>query len=284
MRYQIPKQNSNPTKFEIKSLYGLDAEEARAMKERMKWELTDAEYFLFLFKPIDRKIVKRFIPPPLELIPKVPLMNIFIQQLTLNGGKGNDSLNYGYYESILGALVSYKGKAGFYAISIQIESDIGAMVGREMFGTAKKVGQFEHERNGDNFSWKVMRRGITLIEASGQIMEEESDPSNIVKLMENPNYHLHQNMGTFEGSPYAYPPRLMKMNTGIKKIHKMRACDNVKMVYHESPFDPICLMQPKEIYAVTYMNADTFIDTISPLEDLDPEEMLPFLFAKLDPF
>ncbi len=284
MKYQIPKSNPNPTKFEVKPLYGLDPEEARAMKERLKWELSDAEYYLFLFRPKDRKIVQRFIPPPLKLIPKTPLMNIFIQQLTLNGGKGNDSLNYGYYESILGALVTYNGKPGFYAISIQIESDIGAMVGREMFGTAKKIGQFEHEKKGNNFSWKVMRRGITLIEASGQIMDEESDPSNILKLMESPNYHLHQNLGTPEEGYYAYPPRLMKMNTGINKLHKLRACDNVKMVFHESPFDPICLMQPIEIYAVSYMNADTFIDTISPLEDLDQEEMLPYLFAKMDPF
>ena len=284
MRYQIPKPNPNPTDFEIKPLYGLDMEEARAMKERLHWELSDAEYFIFLFKPRDRKMVERFIPPPLKLIPRVPLINIFVQQLTLNGGKGNESLNHGYLENITGALVSYKGKAGMFAITIQIESDIGAMIGREMFGTPKKIGQFEYEKNGSSFSWKVMRRGITLIEASGEIQDEESDAENMIKIIENPTYHLHQTIGTFSGQHYAYPPRLMQMNVVIKNVHRMHPCNDVKMVFHESPFDPMCFLQPKEICAVSYVNADTYIDTVSTLEELDSEEMLPYLFCKLDPF
>ena len=284
MRYQIPKQNPNPTEFEIKALYGLDPAEALAMNDRMMWHLSDAEYYIFLFRPRDRDMVERFIPPPLKLIPRVPLVSIFVQQLTLNGGKGNESLNYGYLENIIGAMVSYKGTPGLYAIAIQIESDIGAMLGREMFGTAKKVGQFEYKKAGDNFTWKVMRRGITLVEAGGEIKDEAVDPANVVKLIENPTFHLHQVVGSFTGSPYAYPPRLMQMNVGITKIHKLDPCDNVQMVFHESPFDPICLIHPREILAVSYLNADVSIEMVSTLQELDKEEMLPYVFAKFDPF
>jgi len=284
MRYRIPKPNQNPTNFEIKPLYGLDPEEALAMKSRMRWELSDAEYYIFLFRPRDRQIVSRFVPPPLKLIPRVPLVSIFVQQLTLNGGKGNESLNYGYLENIIGALVTYNGKTGLYAFAIQIESDIGAMLGREMFGTAKKVGRFHYERNGDRFAWKVMRRGITIVEAGGEVMDEEADPSNVVKLIENPTFHLHQTIGGFTGANYAYPPRLMQMNVGIRKIHRLHPCDNVNMVFHESPFDPLCLIHPREICAVSYLNADVVIEAVSSLEELDQEAMLPYLFSKYDPF
>ena len=65
MKYKIPKPNPNPTKFDIKPLYGLDPDYAHDMSTNMKWELDNAEYFVFLFKPQDREILKRFIPPPL---------------------------------------------------------------------------------------------------------------------------------------------------------------------------------------------------------------------------
>ncbi len=286
MKYNIPEPNPNPTKFDIKPLYGLDPDEAHAMSTRVKWELDNAEYFVFVFKPRDKKIVKKFIPPQLSLIPKAPMINMFIQQLTLNQGRDNDSLNYGYLENILAAFVSYNGQMGLYPIAIQIGSDISAMLGREMFGTAKKCGEFDYQRNGNKFFWKVKRRGITIAECNGEISEEEIDPENVYKVVENPTYHLQQTVGSQNDQYYAYPPRLMKMQTGIRKVHKMCACDNVEMVFHESPFDPICLLQPKEILAVTYLNADTKIipESLETLENTSPEEMLPFLFAKLDPF
>jgi len=286
MKQQILKPNPNPTRFPIRPLYGLDPAEANAMSERCKWELDNAEYYVVLFFPQDKEIVKRFIPPPLKLIPRVPLVNIFVQQLTLNGGRDNDSLNYGYLENILAALVSYKDTMGVYPIAIHIGSDIGCIIGREMFGTAKKVGQFEYQRNGDKFFWKVKRRGITLIEFRGEIGDEDANPENILKIMEHPTYHLHQVIGTWACDYYAYPPRLMKMNMKVRKVHKLRACDNVEMVFHESPFDPICLLQPKEILAVSYLNADTKIieDSLETMEKLDSETMLPYLFSKFDPF
>ena len=37
MRYELPRPNPNPTKFDIKPLYGLDPAEVDAMKGRMKW-------------------------------------------------------------------------------------------------------------------------------------------------------------------------------------------------------------------------------------------------------
>jgi acetoacetate decarboxylase len=287
MKYRIPRPNPNPTPHEILPLYGLDPDVAHDMSERVKWELDNAEYFTFVFKPKDEQILNNFIPPQLKLSPGMPLISMFVQQLTLNGGRDNDSLNYGYLENIIAAFVSYNGQMGMYPIAIHIESDIGAMLGREMFGTAKKCGQFDFQRNGDKFFWKMTRRGITIAEAGGEITDADLDPESVYKLIQNPTFHLQQTVGTLQGGQYyAYPPRLVKINMGIRKVHKLKACDNVELVFHESPFDPICLLQPEEILAVTYLNADTEIvpGTLETLEDTDPEQMLPFLFSKLDPF
>ncbi len=286
MKYHIPKPAPNPTQFDIKPLYGLPPEEAKAMGERMKWELDDAEYYVFLFRPKNKEIIKHFVPPPLKPLPRMPLINIFVQQLKVNGAKGNDSLNHGYLENILSTFVGYKGKVGMYPIAIHIESDIGAMIGREMFGTAKKIARIDYKKDGNSFSWKIRRRGITIIESRGEILKEASNPENVYKFIENPTFHLHQTIGPFSGPHYAYPPRLMSMQLGIRKVHHMYACDNVEMVFNESPFDPVCLLQPKDISAVSYLKADTKIvtDSIETLETLDSEEMLPYLFAKLDPF
>jgi len=269
----------------IKPLYGLEPEEADAMHKRMRWELSDAEYFIYIFKPVDKKLIQKFIPPPLRIMPGSPLISVFIQQLTLNGGKGNDSLNYGYLEHFVAALTTYKGRFGVYPLAIFIESDIGAMLGRESFGTAKKVAQFEYERSDAGFSWKVMRRGITLIEASGRFTDMKVDPNNVLRLIRAPSYHLQQIIGPLHGEDYfGYPPRLMEMTPGLKKLHSMKACDDVTLAYHESPFDPICLVRPKEILAVTYLNADTAIEGTGFLEEVDPKTALPFLFSKNDPF
>lgn len=285
MRYTIVEPNPNPTRFPIQPLYGLEPGEADAMHKRMRWELDDAEYFIYVFKPVDRKLIQQFIPPPLRIIPGSPLISVFIQQLTLNGGRGNDSLNYGYLEHIVAALATYKGRFGIYPLAIFIESDIGAMLGRESFGTAKKVAQFEYGRGDDSFSWKVSRRGITLIEASGQFTDTPVDPNNVLKLVRCPSFHLQQIIGRLHGKEYhGYPPRLMEMTPGLREIHSIKACDDVTLAYHESPFDPICLFRPKEILAVTYMNADTSIENTGFLEDMEPSAALPFLFSKHDPF
>jgi len=286
VNYEILKPKTNPTGFEIKPLYGLDPEEARAMAARVRWELFDAEYYTYLFKTKNVDMVSRFIPPPLKFVAEMPLINVCVQQLKLNDGEGNDGLNAGYLENILGAVVEYKGSIGLYPISILIETDIGAIAGREMIGTAKKVGQFEYGREGNRFSWKTSRRGIPIIEASGEVMPGEADPSGVTSLLEQPTYHLHQVMGPLlgnEGPLYAYKPRLMKLWAQVDKIHSFQVMDNVSFGFNESPFDPICLMEPSEILGASYLKANTSIRIDPEFEELDADEMTPFLFSKFDP-
>ncbi len=285
MKFAIPEPNPNPTSFPIQPLYGLDSEQARAMHQRMRWELTDAEYYVFVFKPVHKKRPRRFLPPPLKAVPGSPLVAVFIQQLTVNGAKGNQSLNHGYHELIIGGLATYKGRMGMYPFAIFLETDIGAMLGRESFGTAKKVGQFDYHRSSEAFTWKVSRRGIPLVEAGGKFVGDEVDPENVLKVVGLPSFHLQQLVGPLHsGEPHGYPPRLMEMRPGIEHIRSVRTCDEVHMVFHESPFDPICLLQPQEITAVSYLNADTCIAATGALEQLDPEAVMPFLFSKYDPF
>jgi acetoacetate decarboxylase len=285
MRFEIPPTRPNPTRFPVQSLYGLDSEVAKSMRQRFAWNLDDAEYFMVFYKPIDEDVVSGFIPPPLKRLKRTPMISIFIQQRNVNGGRGNDALNEGYLEKITGAMVMHEGQLGFYPISILIESDMGAMLGRELFGTAKKVGRFNFERDGDSFKWQVYRREILLAELSGRISGEDADASNIEQLMQAPTYHLHQVPNcTVEDGHYAYPPRLMRNYPAIRKIHKLRACDDIRFNFNESPFDPICLMGPKEIYAVSYLNADTTLGPIEVVRDLDADAMTPFTFSKLDPF
>ncbi|MBI2890248.1 MAG: acetoacetate decarboxylase family protein [Nitrospirae bacterium] len=285
MRYAIQPPAENPTRYPILPLYALPPQEALDMHRRLCWELGDAEYYIVLFQPHDRAFVERCVPPPLKPVPRSPLVAIFVQQLTLNGGKKNDSLNYGYLELILSTMTTYQGKLGAYPLAIFIDSDIGAMIGREMFGTAKKCGRFEYTKNGSHFSFRASRRGITLAEIEGDLVEGDLEPDNVKRVLEQPSYHIHQVIAPFGVElPYAYPPRLMQMNLGVRRIHKMRACDNVRFAFHESPFDPICLFRPKEILATTYVNADTGISTVRALEDMDPVATLPWLFSKFDPF
>ncbi|MBI2059886.1 MAG: acetoacetate decarboxylase family protein [Nitrospirae bacterium] len=285
MRYAVLTPADNPTRYPIMPLYHLESREAMEMHRRLCWELSDAEYYIVVFNPEDRKFVESCVPPPLKPVPRAPLVAIFVQQLTLNGGKGNDSLNRGYFELIVSAMATYRGKLGTYALAILIESDIGAMLGREMFGTAKKCGQFEYQKNGKRFSWKAIRRDITLAEVEGDLVDGEVDPENIRRIMEQPSFHMQQTMAPFGAElPYACAPRLMEMQLGVRRIHRIAACENVRFGFHESPFDPICLFKPREILAATYVNADTGINTVRDLEPLDPVASLPWLFSKFDPF
>jgi len=287
MNYKILDPNPNPTKFDIKPLYGLDPEESKAMAKRLRWELFDAEYYAFLFKTKNIEMVQKFLPPPLKFVSTMPLLNLFVQQLKLNDGKGNDGLNSGYFENIISAAVDYKGTIGIYPIAIHIETDIGAIAGREMIGTAKKVGQFEYKRDENKFSWKTIRRGITIAEAEGEIMPKQVDPAMITELLEKPTYHLHQIMGPLlgnDGPYYAYKPRLMKLWAKVHKVHSFQSIDNIKFGFHESPFDPICFIKPSEIIGAFYLKADTSISLDLEFDELDEEKIIPFLFSKFDPF
>ena len=87
-----------------------------------------------------------------------------------------------------------------------------------------------------------------------------------------------------DGPYYAYKPRLMKLWAKVNKVHSFRLIDNVKLGFHESPFDPICLFKPSEIVGAFYLKADTSISIDLEFKELDEEKMIPFLFAKYDPF
>jgi len=287
MKYEITEPKSNPTKYEIKPMYGLEQEESKAMAKRVRWELFDAEYYAFIFKTENMDMLERFIPPPLKLVPTMSLLDLCVQQLNLNDGKGNDGLNAGYYENIIGAFADYKGTVGFYPFAIHIESDIGAIAGREMLGTAKKVGNFEFKRDGNKFTMKTIRREIAIVEAEGEILPKQVNSSIATSLLEKPTYHLHQVMGPIlgnEGPYYAYKPRLMTLWARIDKVHAFHNIDNIKFGFNESPYDPICLVKPSELMGAFYLKANTSITLDPKYDELDEEEMIPFLFSKFDPF
>lgn len=284
MKHEILKKKPNPTKFPIKPLYGLDREEAIAMSERVKWEITKAEWFMFTYMPKDKAMVARFIPPPLKYLADFPLVSAFVQQRNLNGGKGNDGLNCGYLEHMIAAVVDYQGQIGTFAIAIFIESDIGAMIGREMFGTPKKVGQIDFSFQNNYFKWKTKRRGITLCEAEGQVLDETIDASNLTQLLESKSYFIHQVISNERGHYYGYKPRFMSFKSGIRKIHRISPMDDLKFGFNESPFDPICLMEPNKIISATYFKWDIGIDDVNVIDEWEDDDMLPYVFAKFDPF
>lgn len=234
-------------------------------------------FAVWLTKP---EVVKRLLPPPLKPA-GVPLASAFI------GDYPSTSFGPAYNEAALFLMAEYDGIVGNYCLAMPVTGDMAMAGGRETFGFPKKIAQqillskdgHEYhglvERNGVRFfklDFKPDDRSVdagfrSLIQAS--LTQESGSATYLFKFFHAP-----------DGVLFDYPPRLIRQYTvfqprifewGHAQVRLLpSACD---------PWDEVEVVNM--IGGLRMVGDNTMLGGVV-LAEVDPQQFLPYAFAKWD--
>ncbi len=238
-------------------------------------------YFLYSAPP---EVIKKIIPPPLTPAAPVVLGYILNFGTTTFGGP--------YMESMIATPCNYKDMTSGYAYNLMLYghgAENGTIVGDRCCGIPKKTADgMEIHRVGDIITAKVERHGVTLIECEidlGQKLnvaaaENFLGSPTIGEVGEGTAfYHTLQVQQTEEGNTVFDKVQLVML--GVKsKAACWETGKLTKMIMRSSPDDPfgeLEVLQP--MGAVYFENEFTEMSSTTVLEDLDPDEVMPYLMT-----
>lgn len=105
----------------------------------------------------DPGVIQSLIPEP--LVPDtIPILGIYVARLSISA-----PLAATYHEAGLVARVSFEGKPGMYFSNLYLDSAMGVVVGREIWGFPKKPAQVVYDEEGGQISAVVSLMGSPLI-------------------------------------------------------------------------------------------------------------------------
>ncbi|MFW9825435.1 MAG: acetoacetate decarboxylase family protein [Candidatus Thorarchaeota archaeon] len=145
-------------------------------------EYKNARALLLVFQ-CAKNIKKSYLPPELNSIE-----NGFDNFLVLEYPETSIGP---YNEALILLNCSYKNKPGVFVFSIYVNDDVALTAGREIWGIPKKLAEIVLSQiKGNNIQGKVTRKGVTILDVSAEIMEEEPglDPKGMFENL--PFYNL----------------------------------------------------------------------------------------------
>lgn len=135
-------------------------DDRKTLTEKEAAIIFDAEAINIIYetKP---EIVERLLPPPLEPF-EIPLVRVYIANFPRT--------NFGiiYKEVALLLVCKYKGEIGVYTLSMPVDNDMAMVLGRDIFGYPKKVGNIHLEKKGNNVHGWVERNGVRFVEINAK--------------------------------------------------------------------------------------------------------------------
>src|SRR5688572_15965046 len=126
-----------------------------------RWIYRDAHY-LVADVELDAARAKRWVPWPLRLAKpaRAQLFMSFFPTTTFGSV---------YREAGLFFEVTHFGRRAVYSPWMLVDDDVALILGRELLGYPKKLGEFEWELDGDRISASVTRRGHKLVTMRGTL-------------------------------------------------------------------------------------------------------------------
>src|ERR1700712_4024622 len=124
-----------------------------------------------------RGVLERLVPEPLTLVGDDLFQVNWLLTKEVRGGVEPD---VPFLENMMvvefGVPVEYKGEAGGHCFLEYTNSDEPAMIGREIWGWPKKVGEFVWEESAEGFHFELRRKGVTLMESNVVLGDETEEP------------------------------------------------------------------------------------------------------------
>ncbi|MFX0102491.1 MAG: acetoacetate decarboxylase family protein [Candidatus Hodarchaeota archaeon] len=258
-----------------------DVEEIKKKRELLlKSEFTGVNMFSVLWetKP---EIVKRILPPPLEPA-EFPLATAFIATYE----KTNQGLPYS--ESDLFLRVKYKEEYGNYHLAMHVTDDRAMIGGREICGFPKKMANIELNIDGDEVHAFAERAGTRYIEIKAKFGGGFNEPDicarEVAKLLPskkkptvNFNFKYFPNASK---TGFAFKPRLVRQTTQIRLSNFKMGKAELKLA--SSDHDPWGEIEVVKVLGALFIESNNTMDPGEVMEEVDPEEFLPYSYQQQD--
>lgn len=238
----------------------------------------DAEVLTVIFETKPQTI-QQLIPPPLKPGP-LPIGIAFVAQYPRT--------NFGaaYLESALFLTVEHDGVEGVYCLSMPVDNDMALILGREVFGYPKKMGNIYLEREGNDFRGGTERYGIRFLEMKARMEGSFNDPGAQPFIAEmtqtNPDIVVY-NFKYFpnpERTGFDYNPRLIKET--VKRKFKHMEYGEAQLFFNPSPHDPWSDVEIVKVIGAMFTISDNSMLPGEVLAEIDPEAFAPYALMKLD--
>lgn len=208
-----------------------------------------------------------------------------------------------YLEAALyvSAIHEKTGLPGFFVPAMTLSEDMGTILGREVGGYPKKVGQLQCNRDGTHFEGSAVRHGIPYFTIKADLEGTPNDPdlmAVIGELLTPPDPVNHPDSTIIYN--YLWPTSTWVHLDDIRKapapilytVWKTKAPCNVppeigtgQVIYQPSKHDPWCCLPTAHILgAVMTHNGISLSGSRFPEDEykLDPEAYLPYAFYGFD--
>ncbi|MCA1292193.1 acetoacetate decarboxylase family protein [Paenibacillus sp. alder61] len=224
-----------------------------------------------------REIVERILPAPLKAAQQ-PLVHAFVAHYP------RTSFSLPYREAALFVLADYRGELGTYCLSMLVDDDMAMGLGREICGFPKKIASMELSKNGNLVEGTVRRHGIDIFRvqvnldgkmnaADGQRMIEDYYGQDL------PVFNIKYTQA-IDGSGFDLKPTLVKQHTALDVRTRRTGAAEVSMA--DSPHDPWAELEVFNLLGGVYTVSDTVLLKGTMLEQLKPEEFLPYSYLRWD--
>jgi acetoacetate decarboxylase len=168
----------------------------KAMIPRRDWIYRDAHYLIADFE-VEGTVARRWLPPSLKLA-EPARASIFLAWFPDNTFKSV------YREAGLFLHVKHWGLRTIFSPWMIVDDDVALILGRELFGYPKKMGEITWSIEGDRFSGVATRRGTELVRMEGTLGKVLRDPP---PMLGRPHRNVRSALGFAMPRIVAFTPR-----------------------------------------------------------------------------
>lgn len=171
-------------------------ERLKAMIPRRDWIYRDAHYLIADFE-IDGEAARRWLPSSLKL-DEPARASIFLAYFP------NNTFRSVYREAGLFLHVRHWGMPAIFSPWMIVDDDVALILGRELFGYPKKLGEISWSLEGDAIEGVAQRRGTELVRMKGKLGEVLRDPP---PMLGRPHRNVRSQLGFALPRIVAFKPR-----------------------------------------------------------------------------
>jgi len=247
---------------------------------RETFDFYDAE-MLTVFWETKPEIVKRLLPPPLQPS-KRPLAVAFVANYP------RTNFGVSYLESALFLRAEFNGGEGNYCLAMPVTNDMALVLGREMIGYPKKIGNIHFNRRGKDVEGLTERHGVRFFqvraELTGKFNVEDAQSifTEVFNLGANPVV-ITYNFKYFpapEGNGFDYHPRLIREEVEFRP-HSIEVGE-AEISLQASDFDPWAEVEIVRVLGALYTIGNNSMRKGKVVAEADPMAFMPYAFLKWD--
>ncbi len=215
-------------------------------------------------------VIQSLVPEPLVPDP-IPILGLYVARLSIS-----EPLASTYHEAGLAARVSLDGKLGMYFSNLYLDSALGVVVGREIWGFPKKPAQIVYKEEGGQISTVVSLKDTPLIKVSmHQARKVEQLPADPIQA----GFTLKIIPSVKRGAP----PDVLQL-VSIPHIMQIREMyeGHGTLELLQSPYDSLGNIPVLEVVGATFQVLDMTLDWGEVVVDylaerVEPRESAPVL-------